>query len=73
MEIEVNQFCHEFCSQENLRWLLSYQIRNLQMCFDIFTDIENSKISQLYSKPFKGSDHRRPFSFKEIINVFEAR
>jgi len=74
MEEEINVHYKDFCSNENSNILLSYQIRHLQMCIDIFTDTENTtKISSNYSKPFKGFLKKRPFCYNEVKNIFEAR
>jgi len=74
MEEEINVHYKDFCNEENINLLFSYQIRHLQMCIDIFTDTENtSKISSNYSKPFKGVRKTRPFCYNELKNIFEVR
>jgi hypothetical protein len=43
------------------------------MCLDILFDTEHSKVTSNYSKSSKGNRKKRPFSFNEIKNLFEAR
>ncbi len=41
------------------------------MCIDIFTDIENNKVTTNYSS--NGNKKKRPFSYNNLINLFEPR
>jgi hypothetical protein len=71
--MEVNSYWNEFCPEDQLTYLFSYQIRNILMCIDIFVDIQKAKVTSIYNKSIKGARRKRPFSFNQIKNLFESR
>lgn len=70
IEKELNKFGYELCSQANLHNLLSYQIRNIQLCLDILLSIENGEEC---SSVCHTSKKKKPFCFNIIKNIYEAR
>jgi hypothetical protein len=72
IESEINNDCSKFCPSDKQELVFTYQIRHLQMCIDIFCETENTtKLTSIYTKPFKGKLRKRPFYFNTEKNIFE--
>jgi hypothetical protein len=70
IEKELNIFSHELCREANLHNLLSYQIRNIQLCLDILLSIENGEECLSICQ---SSKKKKPFCFNILTNLYEAR
>ena len=73
IELELMKYWPEYCTEKEILYLLSYQIKKLTTCIEIFVDTENEKPTTLYKKGKKGIFHSRPFAYNANENIYEQR
>lgn len=73
IERELNEYHHEYCAEELKQYLLSYQLRTMIMCFDIFYDIQNDKLNPTLIQSNTENKKKIPLKFNESKNIFELR
>eukprot|EP00742_Colponemidia_sp_Colp-10_P009407 GILJ01010254.1.p1 GENE.GILJ01010254.1~~GILJ01010254.1.p1 ORF type:complete len:828 (-),score=154.47 GILJ01010254.1:150-2387(-) len=81
IESELIDFTDALTSEDSAHFLLSAQIRRLQICLDILVDSESSlevsgSVEHGYSqflRRHRGRDRAKPFSFNPQTSLFEQR
>lgn len=58
-----------------MSYLLSYQIKNIQLFLDIAFDLESGNGNEFIrvSKSSKGIKKKKPLYFNSLLNIFEPR
>jgi len=73
IEQELMRYWPEYCSEEEKLYLVSYQIKKLTTCVEIFVKTENEDSTTLYKKGKKGITRSRPFAYNQQENIYEQR
>eukprot|EP00826_Nyctotherus_ovalis_P043873 TRINITY_DN467_c0_g1_i3.p1 TRINITY_DN467_c0_g1~~TRINITY_DN467_c0_g1_i3.p1 ORF type:complete len:487 (-),score=109.77 TRINITY_DN467_c0_g1_i3:44-1504(-) len=73
IEQELTRYWPEYCPEEEKLNLLSYQIKKLTTCLEIFAQTENEEATTLYKKGKKGVTRSRPFAYNPSENIYEQR
>ena len=67
IEDEVNFYIEENVENTNINFILTIQIKKLQMCLDVY--YETDKKDSIFARPVRGRDRLRPFRYDQRLGL----